>query len=310
MTRSDRVLTMLSLVVLLTASMCFVFVAHAPAKDSLAPKSAGDRWLPCERWVLYHWNPIDMQRLYARTGIDETELFDWLRDDDNHTLSGLITKHDLDPEDVVTSSLAVDPGLPTAVRATLAERADRLLTQGHLAQHVFFHVFHSSAIRQHSREIFGMNPWDYSKARRLGFSAADMGRLKRGYSRRQTAARVLRVIGRYEKLGIVLGATSNAQADSFMDQTQRLVDSWIDMRYLKKRPRHGLPQTTRAAGKDRKGYSCKDFFGPGQALDGFSEQKEAVISVHGVPGFCPLELATRRILATERSSHASSSESR
>lgn len=301
MARSSRSLTLLLLIVAIAAGGLLSVAAYAPAKDSLAPPDAGDRWLPCESWVMYHWNPIDMQKLFRRTGIKEPELFDWLRDDDNHDLAGLIVKHGDNPTEAVRASLAIERGASSRTRAILAERADRLLTQGHLAQHVFFHVFHSSAIRQNAREIFGMTPWDYSKARRLGFSAADIGRLKRGYSRRQTAKRVLRVIERYEWRGVARGETSRAQAADFLDQTDTLIDSWIDLRYLKKRPQGGLPRPTRAAGRDKKGYTCKDFFGPGQAIDGFSEIKGLAASAHGQPGFCPLARAAREAARKERS---------
>lgn len=287
--RCRRWLRLISFAAVLVTSSALIFTSVSSSKDSLAPATAGDRWLPCERWVLYHWNPVDMQRLFARTGIKESELFDWLRDDDNHDLAGLIKKHGDDPVKAVEASLAVERGASSAERAILSERAGRLLTQGHLAQHVFFHVFHSSAIRQNAREIFGMNPWDYSRARRLGFSATDIGRLKRGYSRRQTANRILKVIVRYEQRGVARRETSRAQAADYLDQIRTFIDPWMDMRYLKKRPKSGLPKPTRASGKDARGYTCNDFFGPGHALDGFSELKEAApAAVHGRLGYCKL----------------------
>lgn len=298
MAQSSRSLTLILIALAIASGGLLSVAAYAPAKDSLAPPSAGDRWLPCESWVMYHWNPIDMQKLFRRTGIKEAELFDWLRDDDNHDLAGLIEKHGDDPTEAVRASLALERGASQRKRAVLEERAGRLLTQGHLAQHVFFHVFHTSAIRQNAREIFGMNPWDYSKARLQGFSAADIGRLKRGYSRKQTARRILRVVERYERRGVARGETSRAQVKDFLDQIDILIDSWIDLRYLKKRPKSGLSRPTRARGKDARGYTCKDFFGPGQAIDGFSERKEVAAASHGRLGFCPLERATRRATET------------
>lgn len=190
MARIVRTIATLVLAASFALSALAVFAAHAPAKDSLAPKSAGDRWLPCERWVMHHWNPVDMPAFYARTGIRQTELFDWLADDDHHTLAGILKKKGFDPKETLAASLAVKERSSAKTRAILTERTNRLLTQGHLAQHVFFRWFHNPPVRQKSREIFGMNPWDHAKARNMGFSPADVGRMKRGYSREETAARI------------------------------------------------------------------------------------------------------------------------
>lgn len=290
----------LVLMALMTVAGLAVFTGQAPAKDSLAPKSAGDRWLPCERWVMYHWNPIDMPAFYAKTGIRQSELFDWLRDDDHHDLAGILRHKGFEPKETVESVLAAKPAATKRTRKILAERAGRLLTQGHLAQHVFFHWFHNPSIRQNAREIFGMNSWDYARARRMGFSPADVGRLKRGYTREQTAERVVRVMKRYEQLGVKWGATTQAQADHYAERITKLADVWLDQRYHKKKPRGGLPAPTRASGKDAtKRYICRDFVGASQKRDGFDSSAGA--SAAGVhPAFCPLELATRReILAEE-----------
>jgi hypothetical protein len=309
MARSYRVLTTLSLVVLVSASICFVFAAQAPARDSLAPKSAGDRWLPCERWVMYHWNPVDMPSFYERTGIRQTELFDWLEDDDHHTLGGLLKHRGLDPKATLEASLALKGHSSKRTERILSERAGRLLTQGHLAQHVFFHWFHNPSIRQSSREIFGMNPWDYAKAREMGFSPADVGRLKRGYTRAQTAHRIVKAMMRYESRGVSWGATNQAQADHYRERIEKLADVWLDQRYHKKRPKGGLPRSTAPTTKDKaKRYMCRDFVGVSQTRDGFSKGKASSASAHEL--FCPLEAATRRVLAEAPASRVRSSGSR
>ena len=291
--RANRLLGTLLLAVAITLSASFAFTAYAPAKDSLAPKSAGDRWLPCERWVMYHWNPIDMQKLSANTGISERKLFLWLQDDDNHDLAGIIKSRKLSPKSVVNDSLAVEPGTSKRVRSILRARAERLLTQGHLAQHVFFHWFHSPAIRENAREIFGMQPWDYFRARRAGFSPADVGRLKRGYTRKQTAARVVKVLERYVRRGMKGGATSKAQADYYVAGITRLADVWLDQRYHKKRPKGGLPAPLGHAPKGPRTGSCRNFVGASQVQDGFGHGKaKAGARTAGRLGYCPLESAT------------------
>ncbi|MFT4050173.1 MAG: hypothetical protein QM648_10115 [Solirubrobacterales bacterium] len=297
-----RLARLASLIALICASSV-VFAAHATAKDSLAPKSAGDRWLPCERWVMYHWNPVDMPSFYEQTGIRQTELFDWLQDDDHHTLGGLLRHKGLDPKQTLADSLAVKPATTASTRKVLLERTGRLLTQGHLAQHVFFHWFHNPSIRQNAREIFGMNPWDYARARNMGFSPADVGRLSRGYTRKQTAARIVKVMMRYEQRGVKWGATNQTEADHYRVRITKLADVWLDQRYHKKRPKGGLPGPTKAVGKDNaKRYMCRDFVGASQRRDGTTAGAASTRSLHGI--FCPLGAATRRELAGESTTGA------
>lgn len=289
LSRTPRLLTPLLLVGVLALGAALTFAAFAPAKDSLAPKSAGDRWLPCERWVMYHWNPIDMQKLMDNAGITERKLFLWLQDDDNRDLAGIIRSRKLDPKTVVGDSLAIEPDTSKRVRSILRARAERLLTQGHLAQHVFFHWFHSPAIRENAREIFGMQPWDYFRARRVGFSPADVGRLKRGYTRKQTAARVVKVLERYVRRGMKGGATSKAQADYYVAGITRLADVWLDQRYHKKRPRGGLPAPLGHAPKGPRTGSCRNFVGASQAQDGYGHGTvKTGARTAARLGYCPL----------------------
>jgi hypothetical protein len=298
MAQSSRSLTLILLALALAAGGLLSAAAYAPAKDSLAPRAAGDRWLPCERWVMYHWNPIDMQKLMDNTGVSERKLFLWLQDDDNRDLAGIIKSRKLDPKTVVGNSLAIEPGTSKRIRSILRARAERLLTQGHLAQHVFFHWFHSPAIRENAREIFGMQPWDYFRARRAGFSPADVGRLKRGYTRKQTAARVVKVLERYVRRGMKGGATSKAQADYYVAGITRLADVWLDQRYHKKRPTGGLPAPLGHAPKGPRTGSCRNFVGTSQQQDGFGHgMAKAGARAAGRLGYCPLESATLDVVS-------------
>ena len=49
----------------------------------------------------------------------------------------------------------------------------RVLTQGHLAQHLFFHVFHGLDLHPHSEHLFGMPADAYRALREGGASYAD-----------------------------------------------------------------------------------------------------------------------------------------
>jgi hypothetical protein len=62
----------------------------------------------------------------------------------------------------------------TARFGELRRRTVRVLTQGHLAQHVFFHYFHGTVER--SRRIFGVHPKVYQRLRQRGLTPVEVGR--------------------------------------------------------------------------------------------------------------------------------------
>lgn len=228
------------------------------AKDSLAPKHAGSRWLPCEKWVMYHWNPIDVPKLLRTTGLREGEIHHWLRYEqrDHHTLAGLLSRRGFDPEQVVFDSLALGPGADGGTRRILRERARRVLTQGHLAQHIFFHRFHHAALRESSWEIFRMSQRDYIRARQIGFTPTELGRLKLGLTRDQTGRRIMRVIRRYELRGVAHGATNREQADFYLKRDNELLNIWMQQRYSRGRPSgRRLPNTGRGSVSSNR-YVC------------------------------------------------------
>ncbi len=145
-----------ALVPALAALALLAAPAGAASTDSLAPPDAPPHWLPPEPWIYNHWLPYDEGRLYRLLGITRQELWHQLRDD-RHTVAQLAARHGhRDPRALAAALVAPRAGRTGRTRlATLRRRALRTLTQGHLAQHVFFHSLHQFAIPSAAPDIFG-----------------------------------------------------------------------------------------------------------------------------------------------------------
>src|SRR3954451_3786480 len=115
--------------------------------DSLAPPGAPAHWLPPEDWVYNHWLPYDEGRLYALLGVTRGDIWRQLRDD-HHNLAELARAHGWpSPERLAAALVAPRAGeVSPATLRVLRARALRTITQGHLAQHLFFHSLHQFTI--------------------------------------------------------------------------------------------------------------------------------------------------------------------
>src|SRR6476619_6565146 len=116
-------------------------VTHSP--DSDAPARAPAHWLPPEAWVYNHWLPYDEGRLYALLGVTRGDIWRQLRDD-HHNLAELARAHGWTSLDKLASALVAPRAgeVSPATLRVLRARALRTITQGHLAQHLFFHSLH------------------------------------------------------------------------------------------------------------------------------------------------------------------------
>src|SRR3954467_9685811 len=146
--------------------------------DSDAPQNAPAHWLPPEAWVYNHWLPYDETRLYALLGITRVELWEQLRDD-HRTLAQLAARHGWpDPRRLAAALTAPEAATVGAARAeVLEERALRTITQGHLAQHLFFHSLHQFGIASEAPAIFGVTDVEFRRLRRAELSPLAIARL-------------------------------------------------------------------------------------------------------------------------------------
>jgi hypothetical protein len=150
------------------ATACLIVPApDAGGHDDLAPPGAAHDWLPDEDWIARHWVPFDERTLTARLGIPSRDLEAYLYDD-HHPLADLARARGLDIAALRDELVAPWRSTVDVTRYTLLrERTERVLTQPHLAQHVFFHLFHGSAVAHDPQGTFGL-PADTVRQLRLG----------------------------------------------------------------------------------------------------------------------------------------------
>lgn len=198
------------------------------AKDSHAPAGAGERWLPCEPWVMYHWLPFDAGRLYKLTGTTRDQWRDFIRDDKRHNLAQFIAGKGQDPEVVASRLMSRWQGRVSARRyAELDRRTHELLTQGHLAQHVFFHFFHHPALALRARWIFNVSPEQYHEARMAGFTPREIARHGRVPVAR-AVRRAFVVLRQSQDEAVKSGQTSRVQAGAFLRLERSWVSRWLN----------------------------------------------------------------------------------
>jgi len=202
--------------------MC-VFAAPARAHDSLAPAGAGHNWLPDEEWVHRHWLPFDERQVEAALGLRGRELEAYLYDD-HHTLAALARARGVGLDAFVDRLLAGWGDVPQ--RAVLRERTVRVLEQGHLAQHLFFHVFHGLELHPHSEHLFGMPLDAYRALREDGASYAEIahaGEVPLSVLRRH----VVGVAGDDHREGVARGEAWPAEAARIRARIAARMDCWL-----------------------------------------------------------------------------------
>src|SRR4051812_7385132 len=210
--------------------------------DSGAPAHAPAHWLPPEAWVYNHWLPYDETRLYRLLGITRVGLWLQLRDD-HRTLAQLAARHGWpDPRRLAAALVAPDAARVGPRRAAvLRARALRTITQGHLAQHVFFHSLHQFGIASEAPAIFGVTDVQFRSLRRAESSPLAIARLH-GRSPGEVEALAIAVLRGRARTGVRGGATPRAQADRLLRRQLTQLPRWLDQaRY------NGPPPTYRGA---------------------------------------------------------------
>jgi Tol biopolymer transport system component len=169
-----RLAAVLTVAIVLTSAA----PAVASSNDSEAPPNAPPHWLPPEAWVYNHWLPYDEGRLYRLVHISRRQLWSQLRDD-HHTVAELAARHGWPQPRRLAAALVAPRARQVGLRRLrlLAARALRTLTQGHLAQHLFFHSLHQFAIPSEAPDIFGVTDAEFRALRRSELSPLDIGRL-------------------------------------------------------------------------------------------------------------------------------------
>jgi hypothetical protein len=113
-----------------------------------------------------------------------------------------------------------------AMRPVLERRAQTMLTQAHLSRHVIFHVFHTPAIPEAARGIFGVSP-----ARFRGLRDSAMTPLAIGARGGRSAAHVrgalwALLVARADR-GVRAGAMSRREADHLLAEQKAQLPVYV-----------------------------------------------------------------------------------
>ncbi len=217
--------------------------AQAPrSPDSLAPPDAPAHWLPPEPWVYNHWLPYDEERLHRLLRITRADLWQQVRDD-RRTVAQLAARRGWnDPRALAAALIAprrAAVGSAAAVR--LEDRALRTLTQGHLAQHVFFHSLHQFSLPSAAPELFGVTDAAFRRLRRTELSPLAIARLH-GRSPGYVEGQAIAVLRERVRAGVSGGALSRAQAAILLRRQLTQLPRWLDQQRY-----NGPPLTRRGA---------------------------------------------------------------
>lgn len=107
------------------------------------PAGARHGLLPDEPWVMAHWAPFDERVLTDGLRLHPAQLEAFLYND-HHTIAQLARQRHVGFTGLVRRLTAWADAVPGADRAEMERRTRLVLVSGHLAQHVFFRVFHGS----------------------------------------------------------------------------------------------------------------------------------------------------------------------
>ena len=210
----------------LTLLALLVLAPAAQARDSLAPPGSPDQWLPREDWVYRHWLPFDAAAAARELRVSPDQL-EALLFDDRRTLVALGRAQGLDPGAVRDRLVA--PALegvtdPERV-ARLRSRAWRVMTQGHLAQHLLYHPYHGVDVRQNTRALFGLTRSEYYRGRLRGRTPLQLATQGgTGAGGLATALGRLFTIDRDE--GLRLQVTSATAADERVARQEEQLPCW------------------------------------------------------------------------------------
>jgi hypothetical protein len=188
----------------------------AGAADTQAPKGARLDWLPADEWVMSAWLPFDEARLDAIVKTDHAELTTWLND--HRTLLQLARKHGVAGTATALAHRLVAPRLShvrASMRPVLQRRARDVLTQAHLSRHMLFHVFHTPAIPDGAKSIFGMSPTRFRRLRDSGRSPVAIGAIG-GRSAVHVQGALWALLRTRSHRAVALGAMSQAQAEALL----------------------------------------------------------------------------------------------
>ena len=219
-----------------------------------------------------HWLPYDERQLLALLGIDRAALGRWLEDDDVHTVAQLVRRRGLEPHDV--SEQLVDAwaeGASPSRRSALRDRAMRTLTEGHLAQHMFFHLAHYPSVALQARTVFGVSPLGYQQLRLGGRTPREIAR-RAGIAGAEVRRRTMPILRQGARTGVTAQQMPPAQARRLLRLQRANLSAWLDQRI---RPLGARPRLRPPRLRSEEELACWLFAGP----DGLAQVRPRAASL-------------------------------
>jgi len=200
----------------------------ARAADSHAPAGARGDWLPRSEWVMSSWLPYDQSRLDTLLRTSPAELATWL--DDRRTLGQLARERGFTDLHALAARLVATRRVSNAQRRVLTRRALDTLTQSHLARHVLFHVYHTSALAPAAPRVFGVSRARFLHLRNAGWSPARIAASTHRSLDQLRQALTDFFVARGRR-GVARGAMSPAQARALLAEQKAGLDLYIQRRF-------------------------------------------------------------------------------
>jgi Tol biopolymer transport system component len=228
---------------LVALGLLLVRADSSRATDSQAPPGAPPHWLPNEQWVWQHWLPYDESRLYSLLHITRRDLWHQLRDD-TRTVGQLGKQRGWRPRALAGALVAPRrASVSPAKFRELRSRALRTLTQGHLAQHIFFHSLHQSVIPDRAPRIFGVKSTaEFQRLRRAELSPLQICHLY-GRSSSKTEGAAAAALRERVRTGVRNGDISANQGALLLSRQLRQLPRWLQqVRYNGPPPLHRDPE--------------------------------------------------------------------
>jgi hypothetical protein len=199
--------------------------ATGPA-DPDAPPGARADWLPDEQWVMERWLPFDQTRLQERLGVGYAELA-------RHIDYGRSLKRLVESRGHSARALARElarwraPKGAKVSRAEIRRRVWRVFTQPHLADHMFFHNFHSWSIPRHAKRIFGTpRACQQRLTHQHGLTPAEIGR-RFGRPEAKVRSATLRTLAATGRRGVRAGAMPRSHLRAHTFHQRHAATTWL-----------------------------------------------------------------------------------
>ena len=172
-----------------------------------------------------HWVPFDGQQLEQALGLSAGQLEAYLYDD-HRTLSELARARGVDPERLADELIAPWRPIVSAEHvAVLRGRTMRLLSQGHLAQHVFFHVYHGLDLPALAEKVFGISEPAYQALRLNRATPVDIARAHR-VSEAALRAGMRELLGDDYQRGIDIQEAAPAESRRLLERQLSTLSCW------------------------------------------------------------------------------------